>query len=99
VQWCSSSGDGAEQLGLQDELALLVLLAGLVGLVILPADRLLALAALDVAHYVTSGRHVALVGVGFGDVDDAVEEVCLAVLAAKVLRSISSVFKGARLER
>jgi hypothetical protein len=81
--------DGAEQLGLQDELALLVLLASLVGLVVLPADCLLALTAVDVAYYVTTGSHVALVRVGLGDVDDAVEQVRLAVLAAEVLRLVS----------
>ena len=41
---------------------------------------------MDVAHDVTAGRHVALVGVGFSHVDDAVEQVSLAVLATEVLR-------------
>ena len=80
-----SSGDGAQELCLEDELALLVLLARLVGLVVFPADRLLALAAVDVAYNVAARRHVALVGVGFGHVDDAVEQVGFAVLATEVL--------------
>jgi hypothetical protein len=79
----------AQQLRLQNVLALLVLLAGLIGLVVLPADRLLALSAVDVAYDVAAGRHVALVGLGFGHVDDAVEEVCFAVLAAEVLGYVS----------
>jgi hypothetical protein len=99
-EWCCPIlGDGAEQLRLQDELSFLVLLARLVGLVVLPADRLLALAALDVAHYVTARGHVALVRVGLGDVDDAVEQVRLAVLAAEVLGCVSIAYVSARLSR
>lgn len=75
----------AQQLCLENELALLVLLAGLIGLVVLPADRLLTLATVDVADNVAAGGHVALVGLRLGDVDDAVEQVRLAVLAAEVL--------------
>ena len=84
-------GDGAQQLGLEDELALLVLLASLVGLVVFPAHRLLALGAVDVADNVAAGGHVALVGVGLGDVDDVVEEIGLAMLAAEVLAAAVSV--------
>lgn len=75
----------AEQLGLEYELAFLVLLARLVRLVVLPAHRLLALPAHDVAHNVPARRHVALRGVGLRDVHDAAEEVGFAVLAAEVL--------------
>lgn len=78
-------GDVAEQLRLEDELALLVLLGALVGLVVLPADRLLALAADDVADDVTTGRHVALVGFAGVHVDHGVEEKGLTMLAAEVL--------------
>ena len=52
-----------DELTLEDELALLVFLAGLVGLVVLPADRLLALSAVYIAHDVAARRHVPLVGV------------------------------------
>jgi len=79
-----SSGDGAQKLFLQDELALLVLFTGFIRLIVFPADGLLALAAVDVAYYVTSRSHIALVGVRLGDVDDGIEEVRLAVLTAEV---------------
>jgi hypothetical protein len=36
-----------------------------------------------------SRRHVALIGVGFGDVHNGVEEVRLAVLTAEVLMNVS----------
>lgn len=70
---------------LEDELALLVLLVGFKGLVILPANRFLALPARDVADNMATRRHVALAGLARLDVDDAVEKVGLAVLAAEVL--------------
>lgn len=84
-----SSGDGAQKLFLQDELALLVLFTGFIRLIVFPADSLLALAAVDVAYYVTSRGHIALVGVRLGDVDDGIEEVRLAVLTAEVLMTVS----------
>lgn len=77
--------DVAEQLGLEDELALLVFLARLVGLVVLPADRLLALLAGDVADDVAPRRHAALRRLARVDVDDRVEQVSFAVLTAEVL--------------
>ena len=77
----------AKQLGLQDVLPLLVLLARLERLVVLPAHRLLALAARDVPHDVPARRHVTLAGVARRDVDDVVKEVCFAVLAAEVLHA------------
>ena len=80
---------GAEQLCLQDEFALLVLLAGLVRFVVLPAHRFLALSAVNIAYDVATGGHVALVGLGLGDVDNAVEEVGLSMLAAEVLGDVS----------
>lgn len=82
--------DVAEQLGLEDELALLVLLARLVGLVVLPSDRLLALLARDVAHDVAPRRHAALRRLARVDVDDRVEQVGLAMLTAEVLFSVEA---------
>lgn len=41
-----------QQLGFQDEFAFFVLLAGLICFVVLPADRFVALLALDVPHNV-----------------------------------------------
>jgi hypothetical protein len=43
----------------------------------------------NVAYDVATGRHVALVGLRLGDVDDAVEQIRFAVLAAEVLRHVS----------
>jgi hypothetical protein len=79
----------AEQLCLEDEFALFVLLTGFIGLVILPAYCLFALPAVNVAYDVSASRHVALVRIGLGDVDDAVKQVCFAVLAAEILGWIS----------
>jgi hypothetical protein len=86
----AGSVDLAQQLGLEDELALLVLLRLLVGLVVLPADDAQTLLALDVAHQVSPRRHVALAGLALLDVDDRVEEVGLAVLAAEVLLALAT---------
>jgi len=94
-----ASGDGTEKFLLQDELALFVFLAGLVCLVILPANRLLALAAVYVAHYVATGGHVALIRVRLGDVDDTVEQVGFAVLATEVLGHVSAVRMSGRRSR
>lgn len=80
------SVDDAEQLVLQDVFPLLVLLGRLESLVVLPAHRLLALLAADVAHDVSARGHVALDGIRQDDVDDVVEQVGLAVLASEVLR-------------
>lgn len=74
-----------KQLGLQNELALLVLLAGLIGSIVLPSDHLLALTAVDVPDDVAARRHVALAGVTGLDIDDRVEEVGFSVLASEVL--------------
>jgi hypothetical protein len=43
----------------------------------------------DVAYDVTAGGHVALVRLRLGDVDDAVEQVCFAMLAPEVLRYVN----------
>lgn len=86
----------AEQLCLEDELALFVLLAGFVSLVVFPADCLLALPAVNVAYDMSARRHVALVWIRLGDVDNAVKEVCFAVLAAEILGSVSMQVRGLR---
>lgn len=77
--------DISKQLGLQNELALLVLLARLVGFIVLPPHHLLALAAVYVPDDVATRGHVALAGVARLDVDDRVEEVGFSVLASEVL--------------
>lgn len=63
----------AEQLLLKNELPLLVFLAALVRFVVLPSYRLLALAAGDIAHDMSSCGHATLHGLGLGYVDDVVE--------------------------
>lgn len=77
--------DIAQQLGLEDELALLVLLAGLVCLVVLPAHRLLTLLTRDVSHNMATCSHASLGRLARIDVHNVVEEVGLAMLAAEVL--------------
>jgi hypothetical protein len=84
----------AEQLRLEDKFALLVLLAGFVSLVVLPADCLFALPAVNVAYDMPASRHVALVRIGLGTVDDAVEKVCFAVLTAEILGCVSMQVRG-----
>lgn len=74
-----------QQLDLEDEFALLVLLRRLVGFIVLPANNILTVTAADVADNVAAGRHVTLDWLALGDVDDGVEEVGFAVLAAEVL--------------
>lgn len=80
---------GAEQLRFQDELAFLVLLAGLVSFIILPAYGLLALSTVDVAYDVATGGHVALVRLRLGDVDNAIKQICFTMLTAEVLVMVS----------
>lgn len=77
--------DLTQQLLLQDIFPFLVLFGALVRAVVLPADNLFALTTADVADDVTAGGHVAFAGFALLDVDDAVEEVGFAVLAAEVL--------------
>lgn len=79
----------AQQLGLENVLALLVLLRRLVRLVVLPADRVAAAAADYVAHHVPARRHIALGRVTRVDVDHRVEQVRLAMLAPEVLRLLT----------
>lgn len=80
----------AKKLRFEDKLALFILLARFVGFVVLPADRLFALSTVYVADDVASGCHVALVRFRLGDVNDLIEEVCLAVLSTEVLGKVSS---------
>lgn len=81
-----ASRHGAQQLRLEDELALFVLLRRLVRAVVLPANNLVALPAGNVAHNVSAGRHAAVAGLAEVDVDDLAEQKGLAMLAAEVLR-------------
>ena len=83
----ASSVHDAQQLGLEDELALLVLFRRLVGLVVLPPDRLAAATAHNVTHNVPARRHIALAGIAGIDIDHGVEQVRFAVLASEVLSS------------
>jgi hypothetical protein len=69
----SLSRNIAQQLRLQDELALLVLLALLERLVVLPPHRLVALPARNIPHDVSPGRHVSLRSFAGRHVDDRVE--------------------------
>ena len=80
--------DRTYQLGLQNKLALLILLRLLVRLIVFPPDRLLTLPTADVPHDVSARRHVPLDSVGLGDVDDRAEEVGFAVLAAEGLEEV-----------
>ena len=73
------------QFHLQYHHALLVLLAGLVSLIVLPADGLVALLAGDVADDVAAGGHAALGGLAGLEVHHAVEQVRLPVLTAEIL--------------
>ena len=59
-----------QQLGFQDEFAFFVLLAGLICFVVLPADRFVALLALDVPHNVPARGHISLHRFCLFDVDD-----------------------------
>lgn len=85
--------NSTQQLRLQDKLALLVLLSRLIRLIVLPPHSLLALLAVDVAHLVPAGCHVALDGFRLGGVDDGVEEEGFAVLATEVLGNVSEVIE------
>jgi len=78
------SSNLTQKLCLENEFALLVLLAGLESFVVLPSYRLLALFAVYISHDVAACRHVAFSWVTLGDVNDAVEKVCFAVLASEV---------------
>jgi len=58
----------AKQFTFQYELALLVLLCGFIGLVVLPAHRLVALFAFDVSNDMPTCRHIAFHCLGLFDV-------------------------------
>ena len=75
----------AEQLGLQDVLSFLVLLARLKCLVILPAYRFVALSAGNISYDVSACRHIPLAGITSRDIDDVVEEIRLSMLAPEIL--------------
>lgn len=71
---------------LDDELALLVLLAGLVGVLVLPAQRRLAALAVDVRHGVQPGEQDPLLRLPAGDIHHRVEEVGRSLAALERLR-------------
>lgn len=77
----------AEQLCLQYEFALLVLLARLICLVVLPANRLLALLAEYIAYDVSPRCHVAFSSISRSDVHHIVKQVRLAMLTSEVLQN------------
>jgi hypothetical protein len=79
------SADLTQQFLLQDILSLLILLRALVRSIVLPPDNLSTLTTCNISNQVTAGGHVALAGLALLDVDDGVEEVGFAVLAAEVL--------------
>ena len=83
----------AQKFLLQDVFALLVLLASLVRPVVLPAHHLLTLPAEDVSDHMPASSHVALNGLTLLVIDDAVEEVCFAMLATEVLQCESALLK------
>lgn len=80
------SSDLAQQLHLQDEFALLVFLAVLIRLVVLPSHHLFTLPTTDVAHDVLARGHVTFHLLACDDVDNAIEEVGLAMLTAEILQ-------------
>jgi hypothetical protein len=77
--------DCAQKLGLKDEFPFLVLLRSFIRLVVLPANCLLALPAMDVPHNVAARCHITLAGLALSDVDNRVKEVGFAMLATEVL--------------
>lgn len=77
---------GAQQLSFQNILALLVFLRVLVGLVVLPAHRLLTLPTVDIADHMQACRHFALHSLGLGDVNDSIEQIGFSMLAAETLK-------------
>ena len=79
----------AQQLSFQDVFALLVLLTALECLVILPSNCLVALLTRNVSYDMASCGHVPLGGLTLNHVDNGIEEVGLAVLAAEVLQKIA----------
>jgi hypothetical protein len=77
--------DVTQQLRLQNIFPLLIFLTRFKGLVVLPPYRLSALPTGYIPHDMPPCGHVALAGVAGGDVDDVVEEVGFAMLAAEIL--------------
>jgi len=75
----------AKQLGLQDVLSFLVLLARLKCLIILPAYRLVALSAGNISHDMSACCHIPLASIARRNVDDVVEKIRLPMLAPEIL--------------
>lgn len=46
---------------------------------------MLTLPTLNIPHYMAAGRHVALLGLAWYNIDYFIEEKCLSVLAPKAL--------------
>ena len=74
-----------QELGLQDELALFILLGRFICLLVFPTDNGLALLAGDVSDHVSASRHVPICLVSGFDVDYILEEEGFTMLTAEVL--------------
>lgn len=74
-----------QQLRLQYIFPLLILLTLLIRLIVLPPHRLFALLARNIPHDMPSRSHIAFGTFALRGVDDGVEEVGFAVLAAEIL--------------
>lgn len=75
----------AQKLRLQDIHSFFIFLRLLVCLVVFPAHRLFALLAANIANDMSACCHAALGRFGLVDVDDGLEEIGFAMLAAEVL--------------
>jgi hypothetical protein len=82
----SLSRDRTKQLTLKNEFPLLVLLTGLVRLIVLPPNTLIALLAMDISHHVSTRSHIPLRGFTRPRIDHRAEEICFSMLAAEVSR-------------
>ncbi len=71
---------------LDDIIALLVFLAGLVGLFVFPAKGCLAAITINIGHRVQAGQQHALLGLPAADVHHRVEQVSAPLRALKVVR-------------
>jgi len=71
---------------LDDELALLVLLAGLVGVLVLPTQRRLAALAVNVRHRMEAGEEHPLLRLAAGHVHHRVEQIGRPLAALERLR-------------
>ena len=79
-----TSSNVTKQFRFEYELALLIFLACLIGLVVFPADRLVALLAFDITNNVPTRCHVSLHSICLLDVDHCSEQESFAMLSTKV---------------